>query len=69
MYLEPFDIFDPHHPLRGKKRFDPNFRPNRSKINIKIEAAEAARKKRDNKVTVEQRVIDDFDAKYAQNCD
>lgn len=44
LYLEPFDVFDPHHPLRGKKRFDPNFRPIRSKINIKIAAAEANRK-------------------------
>ena len=38
LFLEPFDVFDPHHPIRGKKRFDPNFRPLRSKINIKINA-------------------------------
>lgn len=53
LYLEPFDVFDPHHPLRGKKRFESNFRPLRSKINIKIEAEEVVRKKRANKVTVE----------------
>ena len=69
LYMEPFDVFDPHHPLRGKKRFDPNFRPIRSKINIKIAAPEATRKKRVNKVTVEQGVIDDFNKKYAENCD
>lgn len=53
LFLEPFDVFDPHHPLRGKKRFDSSFRPLRSKINIKINAPEATRKKRINKVTVE----------------
>ena len=62
-------MFDPNHPLRGKKRFNENFRPLRSKINIKIGAAEAIRKKRINKVTVDQGVIDDFDKKYAENCD
>ena len=69
LFLEPFDVFDPHHPLRGKKRFDSSFRPLRSKINIKINAPEASRKKRINKVTVEQGVIDDFNKKYAENCD
>ena len=58
--MEPFDIFDPSHPPRGKKRFDESFRPLRSKINIKIGAAEALRKKKLNQVTVEQGVIDDF---------
>jgi len=62
-------MFDPHHPLRGKKRFDPGFRPVRSKINIKISAPEATIKKRENKITVEQGVIDDFNKKYAENCD
>ena len=69
LFLEPFDIFDLHHPMRGRKRFDPSFRPLRSKINIKINAPEAARKKRINKVTVEQGVIDDFNKKYTENCD
>ena len=36
IYCEPFDVFDPNHPLRGKKRFNENFRPLRSKINLKI---------------------------------
>ena len=53
LYMEPFDVFDPNHPLRGKKRFDANFRPIRSKINIKIAAPEAIRRKRENKITVE----------------
>ena len=32
VYREPFDVFDPT--LRGKKRFNENFRPLRSKINL-----------------------------------
>ena len=69
LYLQPFDVFDPSHPLRGKKRFNPNYRPIRSKINIKISGEEANRKKRQNNVSVEQNVIDDFDKAYAENCD
>lgn len=69
LYLEPFDVLDPSHPIQGKKQFNESFRPLRSKINIKIGAAEAARKKRLNQVTVEQGVIDDFNKKYAENCD
>ena len=53
IYCEPFDVFDPNHPLRGKKRFNDNFRPLRSKINLKITAEEAQKRKRSNKVTVE----------------
>ena len=67
--MEPFDVFDPCHPLRGKKRFNENFRPLRSKINLKITAAEAQKKKKENKVTVEQKILDDFDRTYAENCD
>mmetsp|Transcript_876 Transcript_876/g.1325 ORF Transcript_876/g.1325 Transcript_876/m.1325 type:complete len:111 (+) Transcript_876:555-887(+) len=66
--MEPFDVFDPHHPLRGKKLFDEGFRPLRSKINIKISAPEAVTRKRVNKITVDQGAIDEFDKKYAENC-
>lgn len=53
LFMEPFDVFDPHHPLRGKKRFNSNFRPLRSKINLNIggEAVDLSKKK-NNKVTV-----------------
>ena len=33
---EPFNIFDPNLPFAGKKRFNDNFRPLRSKINLQI---------------------------------
>ena len=68
LFIEPFDIFDPNHPLRGKKRFDRSFRPLRSKINMKIGGEEAVKRKRITSVTVEQGVIDDFNKKYAENC-
>lgn len=61
-------MFDPNHPLRGKKRFNENFRPLRSKINLKIAAEEVKTRKRNTKVTVEQKILDDFEAAYAENC-
>ena len=66
--MEPFDTFDPNHPIRGKKRFDPSFRPLRSKINIKIDASEATKKKNITKVTVDPGVIDKFNKEYSLNC-
>jgi len=41
LYCEPFDVFDPHMPRRGKKIFNENFRPLRSKINLEIHLEEA----------------------------
>ena len=69
IYCEPFDAFDPNHPLRGKKRFNENFRPLRSKINLKIAADEVQKNKKTGKVTVEQKILDDFEAAYKINCD
>lgn len=69
LYCEPFDTFDPNSPLRGVRRFNEDFRPIRSKINLKITAEAAMKKKRSNKVFVEQKILDDFDAAYALNCD
>ena len=71
--LEPFDVFDPHHPLRGKKRFNDNFRPLRSKINLKIGNSIATeepdyKRRAKTKVTVKQSFLDEFDKVYAQNC-
>ena len=54
-FNEPFNIYDPNLPFAGKKRFNENFRPLRSKINLQINGEEAqgaqARKKM-NKITV-----------------
>ena len=62
-------MFDPHHPLRGKKRFNPEFRPLRSKINIKINAPEVTQKKQKESITVNESLIEEFNKKYAENCD
>ena len=66
--MSPYDKFDPNAPLRGKKRFDPNFRPLRSKINIEINAPAAYHSRKLNEMTVEQGIIDDFNKKYEENC-
>ena len=52
IYCEPFDTFDPNAPLRGKKRFNENFRPIRSKINLQIKDTGMLIRDRNNKVTV-----------------
>ena len=71
LFLEPFDAFDPHHPLRGKKRFNENFRPLRSKISLKFgnDLITDVKKKQGMKLDIKQSVIDDFDRVYAINCD
>ena len=69
IYCEPFDVFDPNAPLRGKKRFNENFRPLRSKINLQIKDAGVQARDRNNRVTVPQQTIDDFNKAYAENCD
>lgn len=69
IYCEPYDVFDPSHPLRGKKRFNENYRPIRSKINLKIAAdAVIESPKKRNQITVQQKIIDDFETAYAENC-
>jgi hypothetical protein len=69
MYLEPFDTFDPTHPIRGKKRFDANFRPVRARINLGITEEVAKNRKVKEKMNVKQSLLDEFDRVYAENCD
>ena len=52
MLNEPFNIYDPNLPFAGKKRFNENFRPLRSKINLQINGEEVQARKRTNKITV-----------------
>jgi len=66
--MEPFDEWDPHHPIRGRKRFNSNYRPQKSKINLQIHAEEARAFRHNNKVTVKQSFLDEFDKQYAENC-
>ena len=74
VYNEPFNIYDPNLPFAGKKRFNPNFRPLRSKINLQQtqfsnQSDQRGAHKKTNKVTVKQSVLDEFDKVYAFNCD
>ena len=66
--MEPFDVFDPSHPIRGKKRFDRNFRPNRTRIDLGQKAEDSKTKKKE-KIKVAQSFLDEFEIKYAANCD
>ena len=46
LYCEPFDVFDPHMPPRGKKIFNENFRPYRSNINLEIKGDAVTKEKK-----------------------
>lgn len=68
-YCEPFDEFDPHMPLRGKKKFNENFRPFRHNINLEI-AGDAVNKDRKPKpVTIDPRDERKLREKYSEQCD
>ena len=41
LYGEAFNIYDPNLPFAGKKRFNENFRPLRTKINLQIDPGNA----------------------------
>ena len=66
--MEPVEVFDPTHPIRGKKRFDANFRPLRTRIDLGAKE-EIAMKKIKEKMNVKQSLLDEFDKVYAENCD
>jgi hypothetical protein len=65
---DPFDEFDPHHRISGKKSFNNNVRCLQSKIDLSITQDEVQRKLKP-KVTVKQSFIDDFERKYQEGCD
>ena len=65
---EPFNIYDPNLPFAGKKRFNDNFRPLRSKINLQIGGEEVQARKKTNKITVKQSFLDEFEKRYQMNC-
>ena len=65
---DPFDEFDPHHSFRGRKAFNPEERCIKANINLE-NRIEALPKKQKQKVSVKQKVIDDFDRMYLENCD
>ena len=68
LYPDPFDEFDPHHTIRGRKAFNPNERCIKATIDLKNYIEELPKKLKP-KVTVKQSFIDDFDRMYLENCD
>jgi hypothetical protein len=57
LYIEPFDVFDPHKPNRGLKIFHENFRPYRRKASIAIEGEAVVKKKRTEGISVDPAAV------------
>jgi hypothetical protein len=68
LYPDPFDEFDPHHTVSGRKAFNPNERCLKANIDLKNYVEELPKKVK-NKVSVNQSFLDDFDRMYRENCD
>ena len=66
--MDPFDEFDPHHRITGKKAFNDNVRCLQSKIDLKITQDELPKKEK-FKNTIQQSFIEEFERKYKEGCD
>lgn len=69
LYPDPFDEFDPHHRLSGRKAFNNEVRCLKNNINLEIKNEELPKRKKQMANSVRQSVIDDFDKMYLDNCD
>ena len=67
LYPDPFDEFDPHHKIKGKKAFNDTVRCLQSRIDLSI-INEDIKQKLKQKITVSQKAVEDFDKMYAENC-
>jgi hypothetical protein len=69
LYMDPFDEFDPHHRISGKKGFaTTKNRCMQSKIILKFREEETKKREKE-KVSIKQEFIDNFDLKYLDMCD
>ena len=68
LYPNPFDEFDPHHTLKGKKAFKSTERCIKTNINLENHT-EALKAKAKPSISVRKHVIDEFDRLYLENCD
>jgi len=69
LYMDPFDEFDPHHRISGRKVFETSkTRCMQSKIILKFRDEEAKKREKE-KVAVTQEFLDKFDAEYLDMCD
>ena len=70
LYPDPFDEFDPHHRVSGKKAFTNVVRCLQSKINLRFPIEENTQKTTKNReITVKKEFIEEFDRKYTEMCD
>lgn len=57
LYSDPFDEFDPHHRITGKRAFNENVRCLQSKITLKMYQGEEIVKKKREAITVKQSFV------------
>lgn len=57
LYPDPFDEFDPHHRITGKRAFNENVRCLQSKITLKMYQGEEMVKKKREAITVKQSFV------------
>jgi hypothetical protein len=57
LYPDPFDEFDPHHRITGKRAFNENVRCLQSKITLKMYQGEEIVKKKREAITVKQSFV------------
>lgn len=69
LYLDPFDEFDPHHRITGRKAFTNDVRCLQSKINLKFRDESPRKSKPREAISVNRKFIDEFDRKYKEMCD
>jgi len=69
VFPDPFDEFDPHHRINGKRAFNENVRCLQSKINLKMFQEPEVQRKAKEKISVKASFLEEFDRKYRENCD
>lgn len=69
LFMDPFDEFDPHHRITGRKPFaSSTTRCLQSRITLKFPDEQAKQRERE-KIFVKQEFLDRFNADYSDMCD
>lgn len=70
LFPDPFDEFDPHHRIVGKKAFTNEVRCLQSKINLRFKNEDTPkRSKLKDEINVKKEFIEEFNRKYTEMCD
>ena len=69
LYCEPFDKWDPYHPIRGKKVFNENYRPFRANINLEILGDAVNKDKPKMQITIDAKNENKLLEQYSEQCD